>query len=52
VIPKDFQLDPVRDFLLHVDFLRVSEGTRLTLDIPVHFKNEHASPGAEARRRA
>ncbi len=45
VIPKDYQLDPVRDFLLHVDFLRVGEGTRLTLDIPVHFLNEHASPG-------
>ena len=45
VIPKDYQLDPVRDFLLHVDFLRVAEGTRLTLDIPVHFINEHASPG-------
>ncbi len=45
VIPKDYQLDPVRDFLLHVDFLRVGEGTRLTLDIPVHFVNEQAAPG-------
>jgi large subunit ribosomal protein L25 len=45
VIPKDYQLDPVRDFLMHVDFLRVGEGARLTLDIPVHFINEHASPG-------
>ena len=45
VIPKDYQLDPVRDFLVHVDFLRVSEGTRLTLEIPVHFINDEASPG-------
>jgi large subunit ribosomal protein L25 len=45
VIPRDYQLDPVRDFLVHVDFLRVGEGARLTLDIPVHFINEHASPG-------
>ena len=45
VIPKDYQLDPVRDFLLHVDFLRIGEGARLTLDIPVHFLNEEASPG-------
>lgn len=45
VIPKDYQLDPVKDFLMHVDFLRVGEGSRLTLDIPVHFINEHASPG-------
>ena len=45
VIPRDYQLDPVRDFLVHVDFLRVSEGTRLTLEVPVHFVNEAASPG-------
>ncbi len=45
VIPKDYQLDPVKDSLMHVDFLRVGEGTRLTLEIPVHFINEHASPG-------
>jgi len=45
VIPRDYQLDPVRDFLVHVDFLRVAEGARLSLDIPVHFVNEHASPG-------
>ena len=45
VIPRDYQLDPVRDQLVHVDFLRVGEGARLTLEIPVHFMNEHASPG-------
>jgi large subunit ribosomal protein L25 len=45
VIPKDYQLDPVRDFLIHVDFLRVGEGARLTLDVPVHFVNHPASPG-------
>src|SRR5215207_5856167 len=45
VIPKDYQLDPVRDFLMHVDFLRVAAGGRLTLEVPVHFINEHASPG-------
>ena len=45
VIPKEYQLDPVKDFLMHVDFLRVGEGSRLTLEIPVHFINDHASPG-------
>jgi large subunit ribosomal protein L25 len=44
-IPKDYQLDPVRDFLVHVDFLRVGEGARLTLNVPVHFTNHVASPG-------
>ena len=44
-IPKDYQLDPVRDFLIHVDFLRVGEGALLTLDVPVHFRNHGAAPG-------
>ena len=44
-IPKDYQLDPVRDSLIHVDFLRVGEGARLTLDVPVHFINHGISPG-------
>jgi large subunit ribosomal protein L25 len=44
-IPKDYQLDPVRDFLVHVDFLRVGEGARLRLNVPVHFINHVDSPG-------
>ncbi|MBO0663707.1 50S ribosomal protein L25/general stress protein Ctc [Jiella sp. MQZ9-1] len=45
VLPKDYQLEPVRDFLTHVDFLRVSESTRVTVEVPVHFENEEKSPG-------
>jgi large subunit ribosomal protein L25 len=45
VIPRDYQLDPVKDFLTHVDFLRVGEGARLRIEVPVHFRNEQASPG-------
>jgi large subunit ribosomal protein L25 len=45
VIPRDSQFDPVSDRPLHVDFLRVPEGARLTLDVPVHFVNESAAPG-------
>jgi large subunit ribosomal protein L25 len=45
VIPKDYQLDPVRDFLIHVDFLRVGAGATLTVDVPVHFVNHADSPG-------
>jgi large subunit ribosomal protein L25 len=45
VLPKDYQLDPVRDFTLHVDFLRVSGNTQVTVEIPVHFINEEKSPG-------
>lgn len=45
VIPKDYQVDPVRDFLIHIDFLRVSKSTTVTVEIPVHFVNEAKSPG-------
>jgi large subunit ribosomal protein L25 len=44
-IPRDFQLDPVSDRPLHVDFLRVVPGSRLTVEVPVHFVNESAAPG-------
>lgn len=45
VLPKDYQLDPVRDFTMHVDFLRVSKDSQVTVEVPVHFINEEKSPG-------
>ncbi len=45
VLPKDYQLDPVRDFTMHVDFLRVTKDTVVTVEVPVHFENEEAAPG-------
>ncbi|MEP3048280.1 MAG: 50S ribosomal protein L25/general stress protein Ctc [Roseibium sp.] len=45
VIAKDYQLHPVRDTVQHVDFLRVSANTVLTVDIPVVFINEEECPG-------
>lgn len=48
VLPKDFQLDPVRDFTMHVDFLRVSGNTHVVVEVPVHFVNEEKSPGIKA----
>ena len=45
VIPREVQLDPVRDFLLHVDFLRVGKGSRIDVEVPVHFVGEDVSPG-------
>ena len=46
-IPRDYQLDPVKDFPIHVDFLRLSEGQTVTVEVPVHFVNQEASPGLE-----
>jgi large subunit ribosomal protein L25 len=45
VIPRDYQLDPVKDTPLHVDFLRIGAGSKLTVEVHVHFINEGASPG-------
>ncbi|MEQ1889272.1 MAG: 50S ribosomal protein L25/general stress protein Ctc [Alphaproteobacteria bacterium] len=45
VIPRDVQLDPVRDFPLHVDFMRLYKGSTIHVLIPVHFTGEAASPG-------
>ena len=45
VIAKDVQRDPVKDFVIHVDFLRVGKGSTLTVNVPVQFINEEESPG-------
>lgn len=45
VIPRDYQLDPVKDFALHVDFLRIGKGSKLNVQVHVNFINEEASPG-------
>ena len=45
VIPRAVQLDPIRDFPIHVDFLRLSKDALVTVEVPVHFLNEAASPG-------
>lgn len=44
-LPKEYQLDPVKDVPLHVDFLRISKNSVVTVNIPVHFENEELSPG-------
>ena len=44
-IPRDVQLDPVRDFPIHVDFLRVGKGTRIAVEVPVEYVNHEQAPG-------
>ena len=45
VLPRDLQQHPVSDRALHVDFLRVSATSELTVEVPVEFINDEASPG-------
>ena len=44
-LPRDVQLDPVTDKPLHLDFLRIGPDSIITVQVPVHFKNEAAAPG-------
>jgi large subunit ribosomal protein L25 len=45
VIPRDFQVDPVRDVPIHVDFMRLGEGATIRVRIPVRVINSDQSPG-------
>lgn len=47
-IPRDYQLDVVRDFPMHVDFLRLGEGAMVKVEVPVHVVGQEASPGLKA----
>src|SRR3954469_18082053 len=46
-IPRDYQLDPVRDFPVHVDFLRLAEGQSIKVVVPVHVIGQDKSPGVK-----
>ncbi|HEX5795786.1 MAG TPA: 50S ribosomal protein L25/general stress protein Ctc [Geminicoccaceae bacterium] len=45
VLPRDVQLHPVTDDPIHADFVRVSAGATVEVEIPVVFVNEDTSPG-------
>ena len=45
VLPREVKYDTITDEPIHVDFLRVVEGTKIILDIPVNFINNDKSPG-------
>jgi large subunit ribosomal protein L25 len=47
VIPRDFHLDPVRDFPVHVDFMRLGEGATIRISVPLHIQRADASPGVK-----
>ena len=45
VVPRDIQYHPVTDQPLHIDFLRVTENTRIAVNVNVQFENDTDSPG-------
>jgi large subunit ribosomal protein L25 len=44
-LPKDVQFHPVTDRPMHVDFLRISEHSKVTVAVPIRFVNEEGSRG-------
>ena len=45
VLPQSITLHPITDKAEHIDFLRVSDDTKVTIEIPVKFENEEECPG-------
>ncbi len=45
VLPREIAYDPVSDEPIHIDFIRITKGSILTLEIPVKFINSEKSPG-------
>ena len=45
VLARDVQFDPVSDRPIHVDFLRVSASSKVTVAVPVNFINDEECPG-------
>ena len=45
VIPRDLSLDPLTNEPIHIDFMRIVNGTEINLEIPVKFINNDKSPG-------
>ncbi len=45
ILPKQLQYHSVNDRLIHFDFLRVQENTKVNVEIPVEFLNQEKCPG-------
>ena len=47
VLLRDHQVHPFRPIVLHIDFQRVDNTTRITKKVPLHFVNEENSPAVK-----
>ena len=47
VLLRDFQMHPWRQQVLHIDFQRVDETTRLRKKVPLHYTGEENSPAVK-----
>ena len=47
VLLRDFQMHPWKQIVLHIDFQRVDDTTRISKKVPLHFVNEENSPAVK-----
>jgi large subunit ribosomal protein L25 len=47
VVIKELQRHPFKPRLMHLDLLRVSSTTQLSMTVPLHFINEDTAPGVK-----
>ena len=45
VLPRELQVDPVKDLPIHVDFMRIGKDGRIRVAVAVRFINDALSPG-------
>ncbi len=44
-LAREIAYDPLSDEPIHIDFLRITKGSKIILEIPVNFINQDKSPG-------
>ena len=47
IILRDFQMHPVRNNIVHIDFQRINENEKISVKVPFHFINEETAPGVK-----
>ena len=45
ILPKQLQYHPITDRVIHFDFLRVQENTKVTVEVQVEYLNQDICPG-------
>ena len=46
-ILKDLQRHPAKPFVMHLDFMRVSAGEKIRVNVPLHFVGGDVAPGVK-----
>ena len=45
VLPRDISYNVISDEPIHIDFMRVVAGSKVSIEVPVNFENQSMSPG-------